>query len=262
MNCYVSLDEIKTLLGLNLSDREKDVALMLLLNRVSRRADAYCGRHFYCETATRERWIALLSNIIFVDDLISITTLKEIDINDIVTTIASTTYDLQPLTGYPKTSLRRKDGTWTQGCKLQIVGKFGYSDTSDDSGDTVQNDPLTSSGTLLTVSNGKNFSVGQTLPIENEQVFVLAISANALTIRRGVNGTTGASHIKTTAISIQTYPSGIVDGVVTSINLQLRGTETRPDDANAEGYVQGKVIHPDVRALWNRYVRHEARLSG
>ena len=259
MNVYVSLNEIKSLLGMNLSDTERDNVLMLLLNRTSRRADKYCNRYFYCELATKTIWIAESSSCISIDDLILITTLKEITTSGVESTIASTSYDLQPLSGYPKTSIRLKTGNFTQGNKLEITGKFGHSDTKDGSGDTVQNDPLTSSSTLLSVTNGKNFSIGQTLHLESEQVYVIAIGANVLTIKRAINGTTGASHIKTTSIYIQLYPEGVSEGVSMLAILQYRGVEAKSEGTDTESAIPGRALPPEVKAAWNNYVRYEIR---
>lgn len=91
-------------------------------------------------------------------------------------------------------------GTMQQAIALD--GLWGFSNSYRSSGDTVQSDPLSSSATSLVVTNGTNFDIGMTILIESEYLFVTAISTNTLTVERGDNGSTAASHIKTTAISI------------------------------------------------------------
>jgi len=74
------------------------------------------------------------------------------------------------------------------------------------SGQTVQNDPLTSSGTSITVTSASKFSPGQMLEIEDEWLVVTSVdnvsATKTLTVERGIRGTTAAAHDKLTAIHI------------------------------------------------------------
>lgn len=87
-----------------------------------------------------------------------------------------------------------------------VNGIFGYHNSPDfmfsASGSTVQNAPLTSSGTTLNVSvgTGSSFEILQYLRLEDEYVLVTAINTDALTIERGKNGTTAVSHVTGTVI--------------------------------------------------------------
>lgn len=85
------------------------------------------------------------------------------------------------------------------------------------SADTVQNAPLSSSATALTVTDADGadaltllprFQVGQILQIESEFVFVVAVNTltNVLTVQRGVLGTAAVSHTQNTPISIYQPP--------------------------------------------------------
>ena len=82
---------------------------------------------------------------------------------------------------------------------VTIVGAFGYHRDPDnmwlDSGDTVQDSPLSSSDTTLNVTSGGNFEVMQHVRIESEYLLITAIVDNALTVERGVNGSTKAAHV-------------------------------------------------------------------
>lgn len=82
-----------------------------------------------------------------------------------------------------------------------------------DSVDTVQDTPLTAVATTLTVADvdgadGWGFtpriSRGSLLKIEDEYLEVTATdtTANTATVRRGVNGTTAAAHVATTAVEV------------------------------------------------------------
>ncbi len=89
---------------------------------------------------------------------------------------------------------------------VTVSGIFGYHRNPSamfvDTGKTVQNAPLSSSGTTLnvTVGGGPSFEILQYLRIEDEYVLVTAISSDALTIERGKNGTTAVAHILSTPI--------------------------------------------------------------
>lgn len=91
--------------------------------------------------------------------------------------------------------------------RLNITGVWGFSrDYANawlDSGDTVDDNPLSSSATTLTVTDSTLFEEGQLLQIESEWLLVETVAtATTLTVKRGVHGTTGASHIQGTQIDI------------------------------------------------------------
>lgn len=89
---------------------------------------------------------------------------------------------------------------------VAYTGVFGYHNNASqlwlDSGDTVQDNPLAISATTLNVSDGGNFETYQYIRIEDEYLFITAISTNALTVQRGVNGSTAAAHDSGTQIDI------------------------------------------------------------
>lgn len=101
--------------------------------------------------------------------------------------------------------------------KIYVTGVWGWHQdytNAFDSVDTVQDNPLSSSATTVTVSDADGtdlddftprFSPGNLIRIESELLDVTAVNAttNVLTVRRGVNGTTAAAHVQTTAI--ETY---------------------------------------------------------
>lgn len=90
---------------------------------------------------------------------------------------------------------------------LTIVGKWGYCDQYVASGDSVQNAAgLAKSAVLLRVNDSDNFSIGMTLLIEDEAMFVSTISGNELTVVRGDNGTEDVAHAKDTAIYVYDPP--------------------------------------------------------
>lgn len=93
---------------------------------------------------------------------------------------------------------------------------FGYRQSGDlyhpprifgNTGTTVNESPFAAGDTTLTVGDGTKFRVGQFILIESEILRVTAIATNDLTVVRGVEDTTDASHLIATAIFGE-YPRG------------------------------------------------------
>ena len=118
-----------------------------------------------------------------------------------------------------------------------VTGYWGYherwADAWQDSLDTVENNPLTSSGTSITVNDvdgvdlfgfTPRFQYQQLLKIEDEFLFVTgkdAGAANALTVIRGVNGTTAAAVGTLSAITLKAGCQ--IRGYFTAITLTSGG---------------------------------------
>lgn len=127
-------------------------------------------------------------------------------------------------------TLQLKDGrTFAWGSTPQhavaVSGVWGWHDNPDamwqDSDDTVLDDPLSAAATTLTVNDvdvtspgrGPRFQVGHLLRIEDEMLRVLAIDtvSNTLTVMRGANGSSAASHISGSTVEVYQPPAGVVD---------------------------------------------------
>lgn len=107
---------------------------------------------------------------------------------------------------------------------VSVTGIWGYHDDWGNawraSGDTVQNAPLSSTATSITVTNADGmdvagltprFQVGQIVQIESEYLSIIGVDTdtNVLTVQRGQHGTTAATHVQGTAISIYQPPRTI-----------------------------------------------------
>jgi len=200
-----------------------DPEMFQLLLAVSEWVDRYCDRHFYSRVQTLEfdgpGGVQLL-----IPDLVAITTLKADENDDATfeTTWAATDYRLGPHNaeptehwGGPYTNVRvRTAGTKTEFLKgernFEIVGRWGYREFTELSGSLVAVDsPLSATATTMNVTLGTDFAIGQTVLVESEQMLIANIAANALTVRRALNGTTGATHALNTAISVLRWPAPV-----------------------------------------------------
>ena len=220
MNEYVTYATVKEYL--NITGTGDDDLLVSICTRASRIWDRLCRREFFETLAThrfdfQEGYLLMLYDV----DLLSVTTLTNGDGN----TIANTGYWLYPLHFFPKRwiELDQSGGdiftysTTPQRC-IQVDGLWGYHADYDNawasSGDTVQDDPLTAAATTLNVSDGTKFAVQQIIKVDSEQLYITAISDNALTVARGRNGTTAAAHDADTAITIWQPDADIVHWVM------------------------------------------------
>lgn len=248
MNCYVSLDRVKE--GLGISDNDKDDALLSVIEGISRMIDKQIDRHFYVWEGTK--YYDGSDDPLYVDDLLSIDasglqTDEDGDL-DYDNTFAGTDYHLIPYNVYPKRAIYLSDNgdysSFGYGVRkgVKITGKWGCN---------TKESPVRSSGTTITASDssttsvtagdGTKFETGQTIKVENEQMFITKIQVNALTVERAVNGTTGASHSAVNA-SIYEYPAGIPN-VCLSVVERFWETEGRVFQSEKVGDYQYTILN-------------------
>lgn len=110
---------------------------------------------------------------------------------------------------------------WTEAPVLRLLGvnneskfrlvnwprtKVEWLEDTMSSRSTTMNDSggISNSDTTMTVTDGSIFKVGDVLKIENELVYVSAVSGNDLTISRSHGGTSAASHADGLTITLST----------------------------------------------------------
>lgn len=119
---------------------ENDTAMEAAINGASRFIDKFCERHFYSSAETR-CYTPMDTRVVYVDDLLSVTTFKTDEDGDGVyeTTWATTDYNLYPynaaLDGQPYTVIEISSGGTRRfpasvSKSVQIAGAFGYSATA------------------------------------------------------------------------------------------------------------------------------------
>ena len=277
-NAYVSLDTLKSSGVLNITGAGDDTRLRTLIENVSRMADRYCNRHFFVLSASRkfdgDGTLALL-----LPDLVSIDAsgVKTDDDKDrtFETTWAATDYLLLPSNADPASAGNPQSRPYSRievdvdaGTKsafpagrrtVQIAGQWGFwrhLARATEIADAIANATTTS----VTVSSRADVEAGHTLLIDSEQVYVRSYSGNTLTVVRGTNGTTAASHSGGVAIDIHEYPGPIVEAAI----MQTARLWTRKDSAfggvtGFPGTGQGSVsnrLDPDTAMLLGQYRKH------
>ncbi|HEX3052211.1 MAG TPA: hypothetical protein VHP83_16245 [Aggregatilineaceae bacterium] len=216
MNTYVTLAQLRRYLGLAPTQTADDDLLLLLAQAASRIIDSFTGRHFYPKRATQHYSYTNPSYLLLINDLLTIHNLTNGDGTLI------TAYHLHPANDPIKSSIMLDRGvvvfTYLSDPidAITLDATWGFHPDWDHawemSGASVQDNPLSASATTLTVSDADAaFSPGQLLRLDDEYVQVLAVDPvdNTLTISRGANGTTAASHPQTTPISIYLPPADI-----------------------------------------------------
>ncbi len=271
-NAYADLTTLKSSGVLNISGTGYDTRLRELLETVSRLIDRYCNRHFYV-LSTARKFDGDGGTELLVQDLIAVTSLKTDDNKDRTyeTTWAATDYLLYPSNAEPTKVWGRpytrilvdteagNEDVFTAGMQtVEISGKWGYREVTEDSGaDINEGGTFSATDTVLTVTDGSKFAVGQTILIESEQLYITAISTNNLTVIRGINGTTAATHADSTDISIYKYPEPVVQACL----MQTSRLWKRKDSGFASevglpqtgGFDVFRGLDPDVKQLLSSY---------
>lgn len=227
MNQYVTLHELREYLG-HPNDTVKDNQL---LTRVCIEASRLMDipqrrRHFYPEYATY-KWDYLQAHdaLLLDRDLLEVSTLTTR--NGAVTITSSNYFLMNGLSStrspYSVIALNRDQACWeydaTRRQAHAITGVWGYHDDWNNawgnSGDSVQDNPLLASATSLTVSDADStdergfaprFQIGQLVrfgtSLTAEYARITNVVENALTIQRGVNGSTAAEQVNDTEVYI------------------------------------------------------------
>lgn len=216
MYSLASLEMLRAHLGLAAADSSEDSRLLTALEAASLAIERKAKRRFSPRLATIPHSISESTELALREDLLELQSLTNgdgeiISLNDV---LVLSNGALKLLNGEAFVYEEVPDEA------VQVTAIWGYhpdwAQAWANSGDSVQNNPLSSSATSLTVvdadaGNPPRFQVGQLLKIESEYLRVTAINTgtNVLTVERGVHGTTAAAHNQSTAIYIYQVPQDI-----------------------------------------------------
>jgi hypothetical protein len=104
---------------------------------------------------------------------------------------------------------------------LMVSGVWGYSnDLSPEK--TTTGTISTTTETAFGVNGASGLSPAQTVLIDSEQMYITGISSNTLTVERGVNGTTAATHTASTSVYIYVYPTLVVQACLDLSKIYFR----------------------------------------
>lgn len=240
---YASLDELKSYMvdGGNVGTAN-DAGLLLALEAASRRVEQFCGRSgayqsgFGPRTGTNsydiQGWYGGFTlyrdNMVMdlEDDLITATTVTVLDATggNATTVVEGTDFYFQPYNRSPKRRLVITGlgaSYLLPGLKMvSITGTWGYAQELLSVAGTVSGS-VSSSATSVVIG-GAGVSVGMTMRIDSEDLYVsattagtaLSVSGGTVTVVRASNGTTAAGHAAGAAISVHRYPREVIDATL------------------------------------------------
>ena len=131
---------------------------------------------------------------------------------------------LMPYNSSPKTILKLNEDT-TKGLDagqqtLSILGSWGY--TADTVSVTTSDAIGSTTATSASVTSATNLGPAQTILIDSEQLYITAISGNTLTLERGVNGSTAATHSGGASLYRYDYPELVVQACLDLSKIVFR----------------------------------------
>ena len=227
-NAYVSLDILKDASALNIAGTDYDDRLLSLAEAASRVIDRRCNRHFFARRAALQFYGNGATRLL-VPDLISVDPQGiRAETADGAFSAAWDTadYRLLPLNADPASAGNPASQPYTQiealngkrfpagSARTQVSGIWGWQRRLRRSTEQVSAETAAAADTIAlsgTASGLAKISAGNTLLIDDEQVYVRARSDAALTVARGINGSTAAAHSANSAIDIYEYPPPIVE---------------------------------------------------
>lgn len=226
LNCYCGLDDLTNAMKGGSTAADKAVALRVI-EAVSRAVDRGLERRFYHEEATayfdgngmRRLPLSMHANEQGRGDLLSVTTLKVDDNRDGVYELTLTeNTDFKLANKGDGGAYRRLDVLWEWSTRIsywaafaryiEVVGVWGYSQETEAAG-TLGAAIADTTTTSVTMAAGHAVQAGNTIVVDSEQLFVSAVATNTLTVVRGVNGSTAASHLSGASVARRRYPRPI-----------------------------------------------------
>jgi hypothetical protein len=223
---YLSYAAFKRYRGIAVTETADDTRIRLMCRYASAQWDRMTRRPCWPEKKTR--YYDLMNSRYFTldSDLLAITSLTDSSGN---TLVEGTDVLAYPLSGPPYNRIEIKldsgeslNYSGTTQKAITLAGVWGWHDdwanAFEASGDTVlDTGGITAAATSITVSDADGadawgvtprFDADTLLKIEDEYLWLTALSTstNILTVVRGVNGSTAATHAKTTPIYVYKPP--------------------------------------------------------
>lgn len=251
-NTYLTLDALKGPGVLNITGSEHDERLLAVAETASRSVDRYCNRSFYVLSAAR-RFDGSGGPRLLVPDLICVNRdgLRTDEDGDghPDTVWASGDFRLMPSNADPDGDSNPASRPYTaleaagertrfpagRG-SVRVSGKWGWWRHLRPTGRLES--ALTEAGkTTLDLADGSEALAGQTILVGSEQMYVQARQSNALTVRRGVNGTARMGHDVGAQVSVFEYPLPVSEAALTlAAILWRRGSSAYDALDPAQGY--------------------------
>lgn len=263
---YASVDELKRWLVEGGTDygTASDAELLGVLEGASRRVDAACGRSRF-GTGFGPRIGTNLydgdgaGDLDLSDDLIAFTSGTVAGSTGGTTSAITETTDfyLDNGFGHYASPYRRlafnglSSAAPAYGLRSwSLTGKWGYADERVVA--TTAAETMDASETGYDVTSGSAFSIGQTLLADSEQMYVTGVSSNTLTVVRGANGTTAATHLTAISLEVYRYHRSVVTATLMIAQRRWRSKEAGlTGDFGGEGIPGASLRDSERSIIWN-----------
>lgn len=196
---YATLEGIRLALGSSTADA---AYLKSLIDRASIWLEQATGRTFVPVTRSSLYDCPgdLAGDLVLYDDLLAVVSLTDAD-----GAWAGSEYLLYPLNSGRKSRIRPVGRSWaydsTPYGAITLNGRWGYTEQTEATGATLAAAITTTTATTFTVNDGSLIETGWALLVDSEQFFVSAVSGATVTVTRGNNGTTAATHSNAAPVS-------------------------------------------------------------
>lgn len=175
-------------------------------------------------------------------------------------------YLLEPYNSSPKHTLKLTENTTktlSAGQQtLSIAGVWGWQNVRAGAG-TLAAALSDTTGTTVTMTAGHAVETGNTILVDSEQMYVAAVAGNSLTVVRGVNGTTAATHLTSAAVSVYQHPADVVECCLAIARSRYREKDAGQGEQIGEGGIvlmrPGAAERAELKKLRNAYAGSRAR---
>jgi hypothetical protein len=224
MNEYLTLAAFKRYQGIDVDQYDQDWLIAELLESASRAWDIWTRRRFYPRVETRYYDHQESYQLRLDDDLLEVTTLKTDEGDDTVSAadywpMAGNSYGVTP---YSRIVLKTTTTTPLTYSTIrrranQVTGIWGYHTDWANAWALAATtaEALDATETGIDVADVAGLEAGMLLRVDTEYLYLSGVdgSANELTVTRGANGSTAATH--TTSASVYRYKpdAGVVQAV-------------------------------------------------
>ena len=168
-------------------------------------------------------------------------------------------YWLEPYNSNPKVRLKfNEDSTKSFNAgqqTLAVAGTWGYTNDT-----TVQTDlaaAITDDAAVeIEVTSAASLGIAQTILVGTEQMYITGISSNTLTVERGVNGTTAATHLINVNVSSYDYPPLVVQACLDLAKIEFRDRDmgvTNIIGTGEQGITSADVSAPTILRSLDEY---------
>jgi hypothetical protein len=198
-----------------------------------------------------------LANVIPLDGwLVSTTTVTAYDDTDrgastVLTEGYANDFFLMPYNVSPKTIFKLNEdtsNTLDAGQQtLSILGNWGY--TADTLSVTTADAIGSTTATSISVTSATALGPAQAILIDSEQLYITAISGNTLTVERGVNGTTAATHSGGASLTRYDYPELVVQACLDIAKLTFRNRDLGSAGSIGAGEMSMTVAESEIRSV-------------